>query len=149
MGEIYIKMCKKAEEIQASYKPAEWDYVYCEKEQKVVVLSGYETDGGFYGHALEDGAIIYGWESEGTRHFLIPNQSQLQRMIHYDTIHDLIFDLMCFTWRAIGGGCFEEQEEYALQFGTLRQILLAFVMDKNYNKRWDGEQWILRPQMPS
>ena len=56
-SKTYIKMCEKAVEIQEAWDIKSWDFVYCKEDKETVVLSDYETDGGFYGHEC----VSYPW----------------------------------------------------------------------------------------
>jgi len=38
----------------------------------------------------------------------------------------------------------EKEEKYVEQFTSLEQLWLAFVMQENFQKMWDGEKWISR-----
>jgi len=130
----YIKMCEKAEEIQKKWKPQEWDYCYCYGEfGGVVVLSEYETDGGVYGHGIEDGKIIctdIDYMEREIKHIWLPRQDQLQEMLNIKW-HELgiILYLLIGFWKV------NEKK-----FSSIEQLLLAFVMKKKYNKEWNDEK---------
>ena len=52
--ETYIRMCESSP-LQELWVPTAWDYIYCRYEKNIVVLSGYPTDSGFYGHGIDKG----------------------------------------------------------------------------------------------
>ena len=145
-SETYIKMCEKAGEIQGEWKMSEWDYAYCrgcaaaikespwKDESAVIVLSGYETDGGYYGHEAEpgvecscpvsNGAFRHGDRVFRDEHFWLPRQDQLQGMASSrPTPHSLAYTfgffcepIRCYrlhgTWvdNEDGGGIAQERE---------------------------------------
>ena len=143
-SETYIKMCEKAVEIQDTWEIAAWDYCYCEKEARVVVLSGYETDAGYYGHGIESYSfrdeieIIGTWsENRGCggegKHIFLPRQDQLQEMVlesnHPDELLKIIGHFHDFACGVTP------------QFDSMEQLWLAFVMKERYSKIWNGEEW--------
>lgn len=136
----YVEMCEKAEEIQKGWKPTEWDYVFGErdKERQTLVLSGYCTDGGFYGAELEE-------EHRGIRDIVgvnfpiwLPRQDQLQEMIHdykfskrqFSGSHGLLRDFAYWV-----------EEESKLPCASMEQLWLAFVMLTLYHKKWYNGEW--------
>lgn len=145
-SENYIKMCEKADEVQATWQISSWDYCYCEKERESVVLSGYETDGGWYGHGVQDfifndepqiiGRVVEvgGCGGEG-RHVWLPRQDQLQEMLNW-SLDDSTLGMSDFLYRLEG------KATICSQFASWEQLWLAFVMKEKYGKTWDGEEWI-------
>ena len=143
-SETYIKMCEKAEEIQNDYNKdnwKEWDYCYCELMKKIVVISGYEVDAGYYGHGLGwDNKLIgqtEGCEGQG-KHIWLPRQDQLQEMLSQ---HSLWSKTLAFEFFLRKEGSYDIKS-YAFQFTSMEQLWLAFVMEEKYNKVWNGENWI-------
>jgi hypothetical protein len=65
----------------------------------------------------------------------IPRQDQLQEMVYKDARADAIIEML-ESWR-------KENYEYELQFISMEQLWLAFVMKEKYNKIWDNgkEEW--------
>ena len=140
----YVKMCEGAEEVQEEWIIRDWDYCYCKDEGKVVVLSGYTTDAGYYGH--ESNEHNYGTskivssddcnteDKEG--HIWIPRQDQLQEMLlrppntAFPDIPTLLRLFIVFV--VINYPMYESME----------QLWLAFVMREKFNKSWDGEKWL-------
>ena len=156
-SETYIKMNEKAEEIQALREGKEWDYVYCRgsaeaikkspyrDESPVVILSGYETDGGYYGHEafpspecsapVSNGAYRHADRVFWDEHFWLPRQDQLQGMVGNHTWYGLILKLNQFVEEV-------DFSQEANEFRSMEQLWLAFVMKEKYNKVWNGDDWI-------
>ena len=130
-SEIYIKMCEEAEDILEKWIPTKWDYCYCKIENKIVVLSGYETDGGYYGHSIYENEID---GCKKNKHFLIPRQDQLQNMMgnYYDAV-ERMYEALC-----------NEHWDLWQDYKSMEQLWLGFVMFENYNKKWseDKQKWI-------
>ena len=118
----YIKMCKKAVEIQEAHVPMAWDYYYGGKydygvwhqdDPTILVASDYCTDSGLYGLGMEE------YEREGyTLICWLPRQDQLQEIAGY----------------RMGNVA----ELYNLD--TYEQAWLDFVMRLKYNKKWNDEK---------
>ena len=147
----YIKMCEKAEEIQEMldnsyytienvfavrakrkqciheeeklFIPYSYDKVYCERCGKK--LEEYETEYiATYSqkpfHLLNDEVQKFIW---------LPRQDQLQQMIAkfyllpFNTFHKF---------------CIKNQVE----FNSMEQLWLTFVMWQKYHKIWNGEDWV-------
>ncbi len=104
-SKIYIKMCKKAEEIQELRKHGEHDY--------------------------------YGNTSNGIHRCWLPRQDQLQEMVWRENAQHTLLDFYNGA-----GGLFNEGQKYWLQFISMEQLWLAFVMKEKYNKVWNGKEWI-------
>lgn len=148
MDTVFIKMMEKAEEIQKGHKWQAWDYCHCEITKKVVVVSGYETDAGCYGHEIpsypfEDRGIIGTWVEHGGcdgegKHIWLPTQAQLQEMVRGDNTVDLMvdrfFEYFTLNWSCLSSFWWKES--------SFEQLWLAFVMKEKYQKIWDGNDWI-------
>lgn len=85
----YIKMCEESP-LQELWTPVAWDYVYCRVDNKVEILSGYQTDCGIYGHGIDEGytsryycphKMYDGLDEFKEDHFCLFRQDQLQEMI--------------------------------------------------------------------
>ena len=144
----YFEMCGKAEEIQKGHKWQAWDYCHCEITKKVVVVSGYETDAGCYGHEIpsylfEDRGIIGTWVEHGGcggegKHIWLPTQAQLQEMV-CKSVDDIMWMPTLFYW---GAQDWYNVTEYVSKFQTAEQLWLGYVMHKKWQKVWDGNDWI-------
>jgi hypothetical protein len=144
-SEEYVKMCEKAVEIQSSWKPKEWDYIYC-PEEGVVVISGYETDMGQYGHGIaafnDNDAISYpcynyvGDEAVVPKHIWLPRQDQLQAMFpELNTPYLKMINIFNFYE-------FNSPEHEWMIDASMEQLWLAFVMKDKFSKEWDGTDWV-------
>lgn len=143
----YINMCKEAKEVQASWKPQAWDYIYRDElpdywlaayiENKVYVLSGYETDGDCYGPSL-----AYFDDEERELSNFLPRQDQLQDLYMKDCVyaecgnktHCLIDEFQQF--------CLDQCPGQTSQMQSVEQLWLSFVMYMKYQKLWDGKEWV-------
>ena len=149
--ETYIKMCEKAEEIQAN-RPLPSIQVVDEKlvdNWKMVYFDeGYLIDnrGNWWADTRPDTI----W---------LPRQDQLQEMVleseHYGWLPHLCQNFAEFLspyqladtlsrrsdhWAALGEML--DVKTYVLQFTSMEQLWFAFVMKENHNKMWSGEGWI-------
>jgi len=127
----YIEMCEQAKEIQDLWTPAAWDYVYgfqrhatiCRKKD-VRVISGYETDGGYYGLGIHD----YKYEYIKIDFIWLPRQDQLQKIIGLFPL-----ELVGYINRYIS------VDEYS----SWEILLLEVCMEIKFNKVWGGKTWVL------
>jgi len=110
----YIEMCEKAEEIQ-KLRPNPIEYTRA-VDGLNVVLCDYE--GNFW------------FNRDGEDLTWLPRQDQSQEMIIDD--FDDVQDMFCNFNRWI----------YDEPYKTAEQLWLAFVMGGNYNKTWDGKEWV-------
>lgn len=139
-SKYYIKMCKKADEVQAFWQPKNGDYFYgipqdfsdfeqipdvyqfflCEDEFYSIIPKGYQPK-------LKE----FTDETDVVR---LPSQSDLQSMLDYEIPIDLIKNFA--AWAA--SLSLSEQERHQ----TMEQLWLGFVMYSNYSKKWSGRDWI-------
>ena len=128
-SETYIKMCEKAEEIQEQ-KPegSQGEFVYCEGE-------AYQE--------MDDRPL--------SSFIWLPRQDQLQEMVQHSKPISLVDNLsfFCFPIDRLGSMPHkraseeaQKEEGYIASFTSMEQIWLAFVMERKYNKVWDGSDWI-------
>ena len=112
-----ILMCEKATEIQKSNFNDDDFYV--------------DTDI-FLGNKLFE-VVEYEYDDV----IWLPHQSQLQDMIakREDVQH-----LLLYFYNEVGA-LFNEKDKYWLQFKSMEQLWLAFVMKEKYNKIWNGKEW--------
>ncbi|RKZ19684.1 hypothetical protein DRQ17_00465 [bacterium] len=141
--ERYIKMCEKAEEIQREWKPQEGDFCIVKGYKKVFVV--------FQDAGVDDFGVpclIAGHRCLDKRQTIwLPTQEQLQEMVLewyqkknlYDVndSNTLFLRLRNFWMEGV-------YQEAILQFGTMNELLLAFVMWERYQKVWDDEkeEWV-------
>jgi len=115
---VYIKMSKKAEEIQEQKKCKEGDVFYSPFYKKTYIwIQGYS----------------------GYKDIWLPRQDQLQEMLHTEDdysyvvstqLHQINEFYNTIDWVADGSEL------------TMEQVWLAFVMKEKHNKVWDGEDWV-------
>jgi hypothetical protein len=132
----YNKKCTAAREVQEDWKINAWDYCFCYRDKKVVVISGYEIDGGYYGHG------VYDEEIEGCgfdKHIWLPRQDQLQEMIDTIKYKKLPFLFNNFIY------CYDMGYEISAinVMPSMEQLWLAFVMKEKYSKVLNGEDWVV------
>ena len=117
----YVKMCKKAKEIQKNWIPKTGDILAKEiNKYSFAILVVYLS---YNATRIKD----YIW---------LPTQEQLQKMIFKNV--SVIFMLNGFyKW------CMENLE-YINQFTTMEELWLAYVMYEKYSKIWDNKKgkWI-------
>ena len=125
-SEQYIKMCKKAEEIQdimgEVWIPFGQDILYSYED----VFAKKLTDNGNRWHCI--------W---------LPRQDQLQEM-YLNSMPDGTYTKI-FTLVEAFYGHFEQYGYPSYAF-SMEQLWLAFVMKEKYGKIWDGEDWVLQRQ---
>ena len=125
-SETYIKMCEKAEEIQAEWKPFNGDYII---QNNYFILPG-ELQQPVALHFCNDSKLL----NFNRKDFIwLPRQDQLQEMVKREDESNRASVRKFVDW------CFSIKELYGW---SMEQLWLAFVMKKN-NKTWDGEAWNL------
>lgn len=127
--ETYVKMCQKAEEIQAEWKPQDGDWTY--------------------GSPFEDGTNprvecfalfdLDDWEWKLNPHIWLPRQDQLQEMVCVK--FKVMAEAVQWLYSEIAPWP-KEPSEYYRSFTSFEQIWLAFVMKEKYHKTWNGEDWV-------
>lgn len=128
--ERYIKMCKKAEEIQREWKPELGDRYWntfwklCEYNYSEVICSS----------SFEKGDI-----DEKVKNIWLPTQEQLQEMIEWERETGL--------WGKFSGLWVELELQYSekiYRFTCYNELWLAYVMWEKYQKIWDDEkeEWV-------
>ena len=172
MDETYIKQCD-CPEIQGQWEPTDWDRVFCKTVNEIVVLSGYCTDGGAYGHETprerSEGFYYTGSCDDISRgnfkasHIFIPTQDQLQGMIdkspralawsfgcwcnpswEYGPLPKEMLDEMREQKMVQQYAAFLKHEEYVRQFTSIQQLWLAFNMKEVHGKEWVEGKWTKR-----
>jgi hypothetical protein len=138
----YIKMCRKADEIRAHWKPQTGDFFYGEPQDL-----GDDRPVGIYqfNYNREDeyfSILPQNYDPE-TKEFdgfgdedeavFLPNASQLMAMVDYESPFSLVADLA--EW----AGKLTTTMRDRLQ--TNEQLLLGFVMKKNNGMSWTGSDW--------
>ena len=125
-SETYIKMCEKAEEIQAIWRDKEGDYYIAFWDSKARI--SHEDDEGAY-KGLPPKSNIW-----------LPRQDQLQEMIGFTHKEKRLHSFIRFVEWGYGSSVFAKQPEEI--FESMEQLWLAFAMKEKYSKVWDGEDWV-------
>lgn len=136
-SETNIKMCEKAEKIQALRPHSKYPYY-----EDGDMLYAHWPDGTSYPVERRERRVgIYSClgnnPNQYSKSIWLPYQDQLQEMVSAN------MQLLC-------GKIFEfSKTPYGYGFctgygGSMEQLWLAFVMKEKYNKTWDGENWIER-----
>ena len=116
-------MCEKAVEIQKSHNQRHGDWQY-DKDQKKIFSGAYMSNIAY----LEPCYPMEIW---------LPRQDQLQDMIvtlgmssatFLQTMANKVWDSM-------------QSCDYYLQFKSMEQLWLGFIMFEKYNKKWNGKDW--------
>jgi hypothetical protein len=126
------------------------------KDKEEIIILHYHSNLPQYWHSVtvEGKSRIFTYQDTCTMikatHSWLPRQDQLQNMI---TIlpHELIreFSSFCNPPKNITAGFTEEQDiwtnqkqcEYPKQFTSMEQLWLSFVMQKLFDKYWNGTDW--------
>jgi hypothetical protein len=144
----YIKMCTKAVEIQLIKPRQKGDLYYLRIEQLSDGIINPEDIFEFYGcngfgfgsshkggvcwHKNEGNTTEYYQDNYGGRRtkkiIWLPRQDQLQEMIKGDFIETCDY-ITHFS-------------EKFVELKTPEKILLKIVMEENFNKTWNGEEWV-------
>jgi hypothetical protein len=114
----YIKMCEKAEEIQAMKPHSFFD-------------GGIELERGDYYYNVQSrktGVQTSSWRN--FRNLWLPRQDQLQEMAFDKVTIDCLEGFRLFFIH------FQDN------FDTMEQLWLAYVMKTKFSKTWNGEEWV-------
>jgi hypothetical protein len=122
-SEQYIKMCKKAIEIQKLWKPATGD---------------------FYGWTIYESTGHKIWQDGNKINVVadiwLPRQDQFQEIL-YSNVKIYIQEIVRFYFGNQPVNYYNIQfPEY--NFETMEQLLLTLIMKLKYNKTWNGEEWL-------
>ena len=135
--ERYIKMCEKAEEIQREWKPQAGDWAIDVWHRNPVVVAIVELSGRLL--VSQIGGSLY--ENEQDKFFWLPTQEQLQEMyMNMSPDIDWVEKGAVTLESDFSYAVTEENWEYFVQFGTMNELWLAFVMWERYGKVWDDEK---------
>jgi len=131
----YIEMCRKAVEVQELCPFQEGDFI--------LNTSSISPPEGFlfinYRHQPDpdkpDWELLYKPDQKKAFNIWLPRQDQLQDMVK-DDFPDLgsILDHVRRFW-------INNTLYYPVDFKSMEQLWLAFVMHEKYGKKWDGEDW--------
>lgn len=120
---IYFKMCETAEEVQAMWKPAVSDHIAWRKNVSVIELCNAEE------------ADNPSWKENW---IFLPKQDQLQDMMIADCAASLIESF--YQW-------WEKYSQHHYSTSkSMEQLWLIFVMERRFNKFFDGFRWVADPK---
>ena len=131
----YIEMCKEARQIQQIWKKTIGDYFYnppyYSSNNVSIIFDSYIRN-------KEEGREYYGGTYSNNEQVLdgatwLPRQDQLQAIVDLNTIVNWHF------YNFVNDGL----STYLDYFTSMEQLWLAFVMQKIYNKIWNGSEWIV------
>jgi len=120
--ETFIKLCERAEEIQAE------KLKYCECRPDSVNLLWWDIRGDCW------------FNQDNNKTIWLPRQDQLQEMMGEEYSIDLLYAFYHF---------YNTQADYPIitlsklagKSPSMEQLWLAFVMKTRWNKSWNGEDW--------
>ena len=126
---IYIKMCKKAIEVQALWKQERGDMVYPYGMFMMTTLNSDNTKTYTFTMARDMGGgnVVY---VDDKSIVWLPNQDQLQEILGKSVSYNII------------GFYKYVKHEGQSNNPSMEQLWLAFVMKEKFNKTWNGEKWI-------
>ena len=140
-SETYIKMCEKVEEIQLlrreehnmntrKWQPGDfWCHIGLRPDNFVFIVpdvkDAWDNIPEYIHHPRE---CIW-----------LPRQDQLQEMIDWEGKYNLVF---VGSPQNIGLRVNKLTSYYDLRFSSMEQLWIAFMMKENYNKIWNGEDWV-------
>lgn len=132
----YMKMCKKAVEIQELYWSEEWckqtendwrnDYKACQQHRVILKIGDKDPC-----PAIEGNFCL-----RKKNEIWLPRQDQLQEIIKGVTAIQIMNIFIKYHWQDV------RLYKYRELFQTLEQHWLAFIMKEKYHKIWNGEDWI-------
>jgi len=136
MDETFIKMCRKAVEIQKQWK------------QNIYDIFGWAGGDGNYHFIRVTPTVLdnFTMDPDLTSYFWIPRQDDLQLI--YKELKELSFDC-CYKQFKKWDAFRYQQEEFEhgrysfniFETGDWNVLWLCFVMETCYNKQWNGETW--------
>ncbi len=143
-SEQYIKMCEKAKELRAIHRPSKLTTTVYRLGEQMFSVEGHNI------------AEVKDLSNFGGTHYVwLPSQDELQEMVfgqpsstqvqgltipHETEWQDTLPKLMMFAynlnteWNTV---TFSSRVEY----NSMEQLWLAFVMKEKYAKVWNGEKW--------
>ncbi len=140
-SEVYIGMCRAAEDVQELWRPAHGDF-YLDEDGRVTCWVEPGPDqrrGGFL--VRREGAVI-----RMSRYVWLPRQDQLIELAQepgrrFERTTQVFFDWVKAPYT---DGKSPPSEEFA----SLEQLWLGFVMQRKFFRRWDGSAWARMPLWP-
>ena len=135
-SETYIEMCEKAEEIQAH--DWKWDELWYDKFNQLI--KHYNPLENIDRENRADNRDYY-WQQSDNMVWL-PRQDQLQEMLRYypkDKPSELIYGNLA----VIFGDWLRMKKDLSIGHNpSMEQLWLCFLMETEYDKIWNGQDWI-------
>jgi len=131
----YIKMCRKAEEVQELWEPIPGDFAYDIRYKDPIIIINYDKNTYIYGfnlvNELEFEECVLYFNSENDLIWL-PRQDQLQDMVYKTSDHPYTLIAQFFD--------FVHTDDMPMKT-SMEQLWLRYVMHEKFNKVWDGKEW--------
>lgn len=144
ISENYIKMCKKAIQIQDlwEYKQGDWFVDKDFYKYGVNVLENDIRDDSSGDYFYSKTELIKSLKDNDS--IWLPRQDQLQEMIKGEKhMHLLFTEIAAYFHGSIDPFMQVGRDNYTVDSdNSAEQMWLGFVMAKKYQKQWDGEDWI-------
>jgi len=121
----YLKMCETASEITNT-----WHYTF--GDFYVSLAGGISSEA----QAIVSDLELHRSYMQQIKAVWLPRQDQLQALIldQYATPWDLVIEF--------ANTLMSDKASYFDKFPSMEQIWFAYIMDKKFNKKWTGKDWL-------
>ena len=121
----YLKMCEKATEITNH-----WHYEFGDFYVSLAADIASEAQ------TIVSDLELHSSYMHQIKAVWLPRQDQLQALIldQYATPWDLVIEF--------ANTLMSDKTSYFEKFPSMEQIWIAYIMDKKFNKTWDGKNWV-------
>ena len=138
---IYIKMCKKAREIQKLAKVEDGSWFFCECKDIKNYPHGYGLNLGSESDADNGNEKLI----DSSTDTWLPSQEQLQEIYGEDLFKICTsFSEFCMSSYVMKSTKQPGSKPLAMYvFKNTNQLWLAFVMKEKFNKIWKDKEWII------
>jgi hypothetical protein len=121
----YITMCEKATEIMSS-----WRYQFGDFYSSLVSGSPSEAQ------TIVSDLELHSSYMQQIKAVWLPRQDQLQALIldQYATPWDLVIEF--------ANTLMSDKASYFDKFPSMEQIWITYIMEKKFNKKWTGKDWL-------
>lgn len=130
-SETNIRMCEKAKKIQKEKPPICDRHETCREWFACGNCGKVNTNQGY----------LYCEECSSYNMIWLPRQDQLQEMVKAH-LWELNFKYSQWLYHTDETGCDFHIQHRHLDFTSMEQLWLAFVMKEKYDKIWDGKDWV-------
>ena len=144
-SEENVNMCRAAKEIQDKWDPSVGDFIYSDGATTHATRGDPQYGHDILIHDSESGymGIDENDVNNDKDHYVwLPKQDQLQDMCADLNEFKPIYSLSYVTMWAEAQGFDCGANDYAESLNSLEQVWLAYVMDENYHKKWNGSEWV-------